>query len=324
MTDTLKAPVGEKGKYLGPLNRSEDVLLVRKLLEPHLKKLGMVYLLKKKEEEKGECDPQLIKAIRVFQEKRLKLLWSDENANIHKSPAYDGRIDPGDETFWALTHSAVDETSKRAVIKRPAKGLVLAGGKDLPGRSDATGAFLVGAKAFCALYHLSKWVPIDNTQSYEKRCQATYGAMDKAEDGTLDVIAFFGHGTPGSLPTFGFFTGDIGRLATKIKAKCKKNSAILLYACSAGAFGGFADKLATAINSGLRAEDRRMVYGHLIDGHSYQNAYCSYFPGPGYVVSPTTSLFATWQRKMMGGDLWARFPFMSDSELTEELQPKKV
>lgn len=330
MIDTLKAPVGERGKYLGPINQSEDVLLIRKLLQPHLKRLGMAYLLTKKEEEKGKCDSQLIRAIRVFQEKRLKLLWSDGHANIHKSPAYDGRIDPGDETFLALTYPAAagdnvfkeEVKTKRVVSGKPEKGLVLAAGKNVLGREE----FQRGAKAFCALYKLSPPVLIDtekdklSREANRLKSQAVYDAMEKAVDGTLDVIAFFGHGMPDSLPTFGLVTGDIERLAPRIKAKCKSKAAILLYACSAGAFGGFASTLAYAVNGGSGTENRCiMVYGHLNDGHTYHNAQCSYFPGPGYVVPPTSPLFRSWYQRMWHTDLWARFPFMSDIALANEL-----
>jgi hypothetical protein len=311
----LSAPVGEKGKWTGPINRPGDVKLVRKLLNPQLKKLGYPGI----DETSEKSDPRLIKAIRTFQRRRLRLLWEDEKG-VHKSPAYDGRIDPDDETFLALVETDTAKMPKRPVIGEPACGLVLAASS---GKEE--NEFVRGAKAFCSSHKkIKRWVPIDNATEgdYRGRAAATFEALDEAEDGTLDAIAFFGHGQPTFLPSFGLFTGDIGRLGDRIKAKCKARSAILLYACSAGAFGGFAEKLAAAVNSGgSTTKDCRVVYGHLVDGHAYQGAYYTYFPGRRYVVSPTVPLFGVWQKKIMGSDLWARFPFMSDDDLSEELQP---
>lgn len=318
----LSAPVGKPKKTDVLINRPDDVRLVKKLLNKHVGQLGLKLL----DENKVECDTQTIKAIEAFQLKILRLKKSGR-ASID----FDGRVDPNDETFLALSRAETKTLSKRPVIDKPQQGLILAQKNNQPGRQDATGAFHIGARAFCRLYGLKKPILIDNAvglsakekyKDYEKRCRATYKEIDGSES-PLDVIAFFGHGTPNGLPSFGLFSSDINTLAEKIRKKCKDRCAILLYACSAGALGGFAEKLANMINSGgSTTKDCRVVYGHLIDGHTFLNPYYTYFPGREYVVIPGTSIFNSWVKAINNNSLWARFPFMSDEELHKEISQK--
>jgi hypothetical protein len=318
---TLSAPVGKKRAGEIGVNRPEDVRLVKRLLNRHFRRLGLSRLL---DEASGECDAQTVAAIRVFQERVLKLRWTG-GGQVHTSRAFDARVEPNDETFLALSHRdvpAFDHASKRPGLDRPRSGLVLVQKHNQPGRSDATGAFHIGAKRFAGLYGLSLRY-IDNSDTsragHASRCRATYAEIDKLA-APVDVIALFGHGTPDGLPSFGVYSADVGRLAERLRRVLKPRATVLLYACSAGAFGGFADQLASAINSGgSTTKDCRVVYGHLIDGHSYTNPYCSYFPGREYVVTPGSDMFGSWQRGLSKTDLWAEFPFLSDPDLFKRL-----
>jgi hypothetical protein len=57
-------------------------------------------------------------------------------------------------------------------------------------------------------------------------------------------------------------------------------------------------------------------------GHSFTNPYVTYFPflNSAFLVDPHGPLWRKWYRLIKSGsNIWARFPFMSQAELEEEV-----
>lgn len=193
-------------------------------------------------------------------------------------------------------------------------GIVFAAQHNSPPRHphDATGAFQPGARTFAHLNGLSPPILFDN--SNHAKARATIRDTILKAPGLLDVVAYFGHGLHDSLPSAGISMPTIGEFAGAILCKAARAMCVVLYACSAGAPNGFASRLADLL-PGTGA----IVYGHDRSGHAYMNPYVTRFRGGGYVIAPNDRLFGRWRRALATSDLWARFPFMTDQDLRQNL-----
>jgi hypothetical protein len=139
---------------------------------------------------------------------------------------------------------------------------------------------------------------------------------------TLDVVAYFGHGTTDGLSSADVCATDTGALATAISKSATSGCRIVLYACSVGVRGGFAETLAGLVGNGS------VVYGHTTIGHSYCNPNVTYYPNSGdqdapFLIGRQNPRWRVWVQRMRDTDLWMRFPFMSKQEIEAELAPKK-
>jgi hypothetical protein len=187
-------------------------------------------------------------------------------------------------------------------------------------KCDATGAFQLGANQFQRIHGLAAPLIFDNTKPNADCRKAILDGI-RAATGPLDVVAYFGHGVSYGLPTGGFYTSDLDSLADGIRANAARGVVVLLYACDAGATLGFASQLADKL-SNIAA----VVYGHNPPpGHSYANPAMKRFPGDEWVVplsvlGKNNPLWGPW-RAGIAKDLWARFPFMSEMDLLNELTP---
>lgn len=191
------------------------------------------------------------------------------------------------------------------------RGLVFAQSINKPGRHDANGAFLPGSRHFTVIHGLPKTVLLDDKHDREKMLDAIAEARD------LDVIAYFGHGTRSSLPSADIHWRDLTTLAPLVKQAAGADCQIVLYACSAGEVGCFANQLSKLMDY------RYTVWGHTCVGHSYTNPYVTYFPNlrSPYLIDPQGPLWTKWRKLIKGkSDVWARFPFMSQADLEVEVQ----
>jgi hypothetical protein len=207
------------------------------------------------------------------------------------------------------------------------KGLLIAPRYNKPHRVDATSVFQPGARRFKLAHQLWRQshqpahvlntgdpVLYDNHASPGVRRAAVLDAIRSAS-GPLDVIAIFDHGESTGLPQAHIRILQIPQLITAVRANSTTGGTsliILLYACSAGAFGGFASHLASELGC--------TVYGHTTPGHSFINPHVTRFPANDYVVRPGSELWRTWAWGLRHTSLWALFPFMTQDELTSQLQ----
>jgi hypothetical protein len=190
------------------------------------------------------------------------------------------------------------------------QGLVFAQSVNKTNRHDATGAFLPGAQAFTAEHALGRPILLDDHNDK----QAVFEALEDASD--LGVVAYFGHGTRSSLPSAEIYWRDLVTLAPLIKRAARADCQVVLYACSAGELGCFANQLAKLMHNEIT------VWGHTCVGHSFTNPYVTYFPylSSPWLVEPDGPRWRKWHRLIKSGSrIWARYPFMTQNELEIEV-----
>jgi hypothetical protein len=150
--------------------------------------------------------------------------------------------------------------------------LTITQGYNIPGKSDATGAFLPEARAFRDLHGGALLEFVSPTPPSDRRIW-TEGHIRTTPD--LDVLAIFGHGTPTRLLATGHGMGTVLGLADAIaEVESEGPVSILLYACLTGrGRTGFADALADR----LPADH---VWAHSTAGHTAWNPYVELSGGP--------------------------------------------
>lgn len=200
------------------------------------------------------------------------------------------------------------------------RGIVLSPRHNRATKHDATGAFIPGARAFTAWHRTVRFPELtlfDNAHDVSGAGRRTAReeaiAAIRGAPGPLGIIAYFGHGTSRGLPSAGIGEAHIDELADAIRANSTDEPVVLLYACSAGTMGGFAERLQRAIGKGV-------VYSHSTPGHTFRNPYVTRFPEKMYVVDPGSDLFRSWQRKLHTESLWLRFWMFSVERLQSTIE----
>lgn len=198
------------------------------------------------------------------------------------------------------------------------KGIIFAPNHNSEGRHDASGAFVPGARAFAALHGINNIVWLTGRDNASLILDALRGQSG------LGVVAYFGHGLQSGLPSADLWWQDIPRLAASIRAACAPKAQVVLYACTAGKPGCFAERLAMMIGSGVR------VWGHTCAGHSFTNPYVTRYPydflnDTPYLVEPTSARWRAWHQLIKGrSNIWARYPFMSQATVEREIDTGKA
>jgi hypothetical protein len=187
-------------------------------------------------------------------------------------------------------------------------------------QTDATGAFHVGVRRITEIHKLSRQPILFENHGPAKSVYEGFSKHIDDARGGWDFFAYFGHGEP-----WGMVSANISsragamELAQRIMRKANRGLVVMLYACNCGAPGGFASWLADAL-SPINAT----VYAHLPPkGHTFMNANVVSYPGGDWVIPTGHPLWGQWYRDMhneLDGDLWARFPFMTQMELEAELE----
>jgi hypothetical protein len=202
-------------------------------------------------------------------------------------------------------------------------GLILAAGKNRPNEHDSTGAFRVGADRFHAINRVSSSPVYFDNSGEEKghyadvRRRVLKAAREGGSDAAWDTVAIFCHGGNNALWSAGLIADQGAQaLADVIRPRAAAGIVIILYACNAGAPGGFASMLATKL-----AEVNAVVYGHTSARHTFANPDTTVFPPGDPVVARNSPLWKNWSADIVdqSNDLWARFPFMTAEELAAEL-----
>lgn len=192
------------------------------------------------------------------------------------------------------------------------QGLVFVQSINHSGRHDATGAFIPGGRAFSRRYGMPL-IELDDVNDRETMINRI------SETRSVDTIAYFGHGTSHSLSSADIGERNTGALAAAINRSATRGCRIVLYACSSGAAGGFAESLARQTAGG-----GTIVFAHTTVGHAYRNPHVVAYPNQGnsdapYLFRPGSDIFRSWQRKLHDTDLWMRFPFLSRETIASEL-----
>jgi hypothetical protein len=197
------------------------------------------------------------------------------------------------------------------------KGLIFAPRANSAGRRDASAVFVPGAEAFAAHHGISDTVWLGTT----KNRSVVIDSIGKQSG--LKVIAYFGHGLRSGLPSADLWWKDLPELAEAVRSSCQPGAHVILYACTAGLNGCFANQLSKLVGPQVT------VWGHTCEGHGYFNPYVTRYPftagSTPFVVDPEKDArWHKWVRLIKGPTLfWARFPFLSQAALEAEIDSGK-
>ena len=193
------------------------------------------------------------------------------------------------------------------------RGLIFAQAINMEARHDASGAFIPGARQFARAHGLSEPIWLKDKNDRKLMIETIATARD------LDVIAYFGHGTRSSLPSADIRWEHLPQLSEAVRGAAGANCRVILYACTTGIEGCFANQLAKILNYDVT------VWGHTCAGHSFTNPYVTRFPyqpdGSPYLVEPHGPLWQDWYKLIKGkSDIWTRFPFLSKAAVETEIR----
>lgn len=197
------------------------------------------------------------------------------------------------------------------------RGITFAQHVNARNRHDATGAFIPGAQQFTRKHSLDPPIWLNDRNDRSVMIDGIASSRD------LDVIAYFGHGLRSGLPSADIWWKDLGPLANSIRIAAAPGCRVILYACTAGQEGCFANQLSKLLNF------RFTIWGHTCAGHSFTNPYVTRYPhGPDptpYLVDPHGPLWAKWYRLIKGkSDIWTRYPFLSKQAVETEIETGEI
>jgi hypothetical protein len=220
--------------------------------------------------------------------------------------------------------------------------LIFTGDRNSDGKpADYTGAFLPEALSFMKFHGIpvSNHLRVDLSKTENTRRQRVYDFIKKKhkELEHIDGIAFFCHGLTRKIQ-LGIRIPDLENFASLIKEVAKpgtKEFVIPLYCCSTGdgpgvgGDSGFADQLRDALcQVGFT---QCSILAHSTSGHTTRNPMKRKFDGLDSpvggsggisIVSPSSILWKKWRTAISGTDLRFRVPFMTISEIHNELNNK--
>ena len=188
---------------------------------------------------------------------------------------------------------------------------------------DATGAFRPKAAEFARYHGITDIQFIDNHKKGAERAKALLTTLESRQN--LEVVAYFGHGLSYGLATAQIYRYDNGgkkAFAAALRKSTGAGARLLLYACSAGVRGGWADELSQMMGPNFS------IYGYDRAGHCSTNPYVTRYPagsaGSEYVIPGTTHhpQWKNWVCKLKcersHEPLWLRFPFMTTEAILAE------
>ncbi len=130
---------------------------------------------------------------------------------------------------------------------------------------DATGSFHAAAGRLREIQSIPQRPFIfDNSLPAPRVRASIFAALGAVPANSLNIVAYFGHGMPDALLSAHIGLNDLIPFAALLNEKCAPRANVVLYACSAGAPGGFADQL------GQMMQKEIWVFGHSSWG-SYSN-----------------------------------------------------
>lgn len=211
------------------------------------------------------------------------------------------------------------------------RAIVFLPDRDSKGKRDFTGAFLPESLAFSRFHGVAAADRIEVSLGIPKpaRAAAILAALDARSKDGIDLVAFFCHGLPNSLPQFGIGAEQLGAAIASTK---RPGVIVVLYACSTGdgagpnGDNGFADRLRDQLcrNGAMDCA----VFSHTTAGHAVTNPHVRVFVGDNspvggtggsWVVAPGSSLWPAWRKALRETDLRYRFPVMSIGDVHREL-----
>lgn len=232
-------------------------------------------------------------------------------------------------------------------------GLILHPADDMPGRRDATGAFIPEARAFAELHgiprHRVRAFPFDRgREPLHKRRVISLQAIRSVPETVLEAdrlrcLALFCHGYRRGVQA-GFTVRHVAMLAEDLAPRSRKDLVVALYCCdtardsdpdraddlkeNVGGDGGFADELRDALCRVGLVDCR--VYGHTVVGHTTRAPWVRVFEGGGspvggqggvWLVRPGGPMWKRWARALRdtASTLRLRYPLMRPADVLAEL-----
>jgi hypothetical protein len=149
----------------------------------------------------------------------------------------------------------------------------------------------------------------DRRKTFHNYCIETAGCG-------YDCLAYFGHGTAGSLVHF-YSVRNVKRLCADIEKPFANNVTVILYACSAGR--GFSTALCDGL--GDQGLDEAVVVSHSTKGHTTRNPHVRIDNEAGQyaLFTPRSKLWRKWQTWLKKDNNRFWFPFMDKASILEEL-----
>ncbi len=196
-------------------------------------------------------------------------------------------------------------------------------------KSDASSVFIPRAREFADFYGFSSPVLFfDNDSNNDGVSDGNHLRLRRTEiidaidniTGTINVVAYFGHGSSTGLLSAGFRSSAHREMfAEAIARKSQGRVVVILYACRSGSVGGFARELWVDLqNHGVRST----IFGHETSGPATKNPYKRKYPGGAWVIEPNSRLWPTWIDALNNSDLWIRYPFLEPHALATELESR--
>lgn len=136
--------------------------------------------------------------------------------------------------------------------------------------------------------------------------------------GSFDLVAYFGHGGSHSLISADM---TIAQFCNVFRNRINNGAKIILYACSTGTPGGFAEQISRRF-AGSR------VIGHTTAEDATRNPAVVVYPdlhttpNQNYIVHPYSLLWPVWVRKLLESDgmmYWKEYPFQCIEDIALEL-----
>jgi hypothetical protein len=207
--------------------------------------------------------------------------------------------------------------------------IAIAPAHDSPGKKDASGAFLVEARAFVRL-HGGKLLTFDNRREPAARFVEV---IDLLHGRRADAVGFFCHGHRNGLQI-----GATLRNAHVLAAALRDVGAasVPLYACDAardndadrsddsepgpGGAGGFASTLSAALPGVV-------IDAHTTAAHTTRNPHVRRFMSGGdgaWLVEPGSPLWRTWRDALRDRDFRLSFPLLSSDAIAACLSARRV
>lgn len=177
---------------------------------------------------------------------------------------------------------------------------------------DASGSFHEASRRLREIYEVRRPVfrfdnGLTDAVPHAQRRNAIFAALGQVPDGTLDLVAYFGHGIPQGLESAGILMESLPQFAALIQRKCKRGATVVFWACLTGTPNGFASRLSDMLDPAMNI----WVYGHATAGLYSDIPSFRKFPGNHRLSTsyePRLSL-GFWRRERRAAAAAAGLPF---------------
>lgn len=246
--------------------------------------------------------------------KRYQVRRTDGGNQDIAAPKNLSRSYPND--VWSLTGERIGSFVREDVVG--AEGALVI-------RTDSSNEFRRIGDRFRALYQLSQELvrsfdnvhdDFDEGGSEADTRENFFDELRAISLTQQDFFAYSGHGSSQGLPSACIKVGQLPRLAGEIRRLLKPDGIVLLYACSTGEPGGFAEQISGHLTG-------MTVWGHIGEGPASRNSQkVKYQNGvkQDFLELLSTDERQAWRNHIRHNpDFYARFAFMTLEQIKGEL-----